>query len=197
MWCRSYRNHVIMAFPSFDTATGLWAPQANITWVVGPLRESQFVRFSKRVLSEEEAVDCASRGALTWINKRLRSSQNTLPHQNDIAVKTAASESAQRMRSGAAKLARGVRPSAGADAMLTFSRFKSMILKSGLSISDDRLQKSYAALVELRKRNHRSWAQIKTKMEHSEAMMTGPRVHRHKAKVERLPLTMRAWRRTI
>ena len=110
MWCRSYRNHVIMAFPSFDTATGLWAPQANISWVVGPLRESQFVRFSKRVLSEEEAVDCASRAALTWINKRLRSSQNTLLHQNDSAVKNPASESAQRMRSGAAKLPRGACP---------------------------------------------------------------------------------------
>jgi len=196
MWCRSYRNHVIMAFPSFDTATGLWAPQANISWVVGPLRESQFVRFSKRVLSEEEAVDCATRAAFTWINKRLRSSHDTLPHQNDGAVQNAANDSTQRLRNRAAKLARGMRPPASADAMLTFGRFKSMMLKSGLSISDDRLQKSYAALVELRKRNHRSWAQIKTKMEHTQAMRTAP-FGRPKAKVERLPLTMRAWRRII
>ena len=27
MWSRVYRNHFIMAFPSFDTATNAWAPQ--------------------------------------------------------------------------------------------------------------------------------------------------------------------------
>ena len=178
MWCRSYRDHVIMAFPSFDTATGLWAPQANISWVVGPLRQSQFVRFSKRVLSEEEAVDCASRAACTWINKRLRSSHNAAPH-------------------GAAKLARDVRPSASGGSMLTFSRFKSMMLRSGLSISEDRLHKSYAALVELRRCNHRSWAQIRMKMEDAQAMTAGPQVGGLKTKIERLPLTMRAWRRII
>ena len=31
MWSRCYRQHVIMAFPSFDTATNLWAAQADIT----------------------------------------------------------------------------------------------------------------------------------------------------------------------
>jgi hypothetical protein len=178
MWCRSYRDHVIMAFPSFDTATGLWAPQANISWVVGPLRESKFVRFSKRVLSEEDAVDCASRAARTWVNKRLRSSHNAPPH-------------------GADKLTRGVRPSVRGNSMLTFSRFKSLMLKSGLSISEDRLQKSYAALVELRRRNHCSWAQIKTKMVDAQPMTADPQVGGLKTKVERLPLSMRAWRRII
>ena len=59
MWSRCYRQHVIMAFPSFDTATNLWAAQADISWPSGPVRESEFVRFPTRVMSEAEAVSLA------------------------------------------------------------------------------------------------------------------------------------------
>ena len=52
MWSRCYREHVIMAFPSFDTATNLSAAQADISWPSGPVRESEFVRFPTRVLAK-------------------------------------------------------------------------------------------------------------------------------------------------
>ena len=32
MWSRTYRNHFIMAFPSFDTTTLNWRAQADISW---------------------------------------------------------------------------------------------------------------------------------------------------------------------
>ena len=197
MWCRSYRNHVIMAFPSFDTATGLWAPQANISWVVGPLRESEFVRFSKRVLSEDDAVACASRAARTWIDRRLRSLPKGPPRQNLTAAGDTVDAPLQPLKAGAARFARGVKLSGSPTGMLTFNRFKSMMLKSGISVSDERLQKSYAALVELRRRNHCSWAQIKTKMEHTQAMMSGAQIGGLNVKLERLPVTLRQWRRVI
>src|ERR1044072_3081759 len=72
MWSRSYRRHVIMAFPSFDAATNSWAPQADISWPIGPERESEFVRFPLRVMSESEAVACALRRGRSWIDNRLK-----------------------------------------------------------------------------------------------------------------------------
>ena len=72
MWSRSYRRHVIMAFPSFDTATNSWAPQADISWPIGPERQSEFVRFPLRVMTESEAVACALRRGQSWIDNRLR-----------------------------------------------------------------------------------------------------------------------------
>ena len=197
MWCRSYRNHVIMAFPSFDTATGLWAPQANITWVAGPLRESEFVRFSKRVMSEDDAVACASRAAQTWIDKRLRSLQKASPRRSDITAGSPVGASLQPLSGGAAKFTRRVKSLSSSTRMLTFDRFKSMMLKSGISVSDQRLQKSYAALVALRRRNHCSWAHITAKMEHTQAMMTGAQTEGLNLKLERLPLTLGQWRRII
>lgn len=72
MWNWSYRNHVIMAFPSFDAATNSWAPQADISWPRGPVRESEFVIFPIRVLSESEAVAFALRGGMSWVDQRLK-----------------------------------------------------------------------------------------------------------------------------
>src|SRR5207247_11310577 len=74
MWSRVYRNHFIMAFPSFDTATNDWAPQADISWSGGPSRDSELVRFPKRFMTEREAVTFALRRGQTWINRRLRHS---------------------------------------------------------------------------------------------------------------------------
>ena len=72
MWSWSYRKHVIMAFPSFDTATKSWAPQADISWPVGPVRESEFVRFPIRVMTESEAVACALSGGKSWVDQHVK-----------------------------------------------------------------------------------------------------------------------------
>lgn len=71
MWRRLYRNHVIMAFPSYDTATNAWAPQADISWCAGPARESEFVKFPNRFMTEADAVACALRMGQAWIDNRL------------------------------------------------------------------------------------------------------------------------------
>ena len=195
MWCRSYRNHVIMAFPSFDTATGLWAPQANITWVVGPMRESEFIRFPKRVLSEDDAADCAARAARTWIDRRLRALRHAPPRRyRPLAVAAATDRATQP---AGAKVTPNAKPSSAASRMLSFHRFKSMMRQSGVTVSDERLQKSYTALLELRRRNHSSWTEIKNKMAQSQARIANGETHGRKLKGDRLPLTLRDWRRII
>jgi hypothetical protein len=72
MWSRLYRNHVIMAFPSYDTVANAWAPQADINWFAGPFHDSKFVQFSKRCTTEEEAVTWALRRSEVWVDNRLR-----------------------------------------------------------------------------------------------------------------------------
>jgi hypothetical protein len=41
MWSRLYRNHVIMAFPTYDTVANAWAPQADINWFAGSSHDSK------------------------------------------------------------------------------------------------------------------------------------------------------------
>jgi hypothetical protein len=72
MWSRLYRNHVIMAFPSYDTVANAWAPQADINWFAGSSHDSKFVRFSKRCTTEEEAVTWALKRSEVWVDNRLR-----------------------------------------------------------------------------------------------------------------------------
>lgn len=68
MWSRMYRDHVVMAFPSYDTASKAWVPQAEITWFAGRTRSSTFVRFPDRCARERDAVRCALRKGQTWID---------------------------------------------------------------------------------------------------------------------------------
>jgi hypothetical protein len=72
MWSRLYRNHVIMAFPRYDTVANAWAPQADINWFAGSSHHSKFVRFSKRCTTEEEAVTWALRRSEVSVDNRLR-----------------------------------------------------------------------------------------------------------------------------
>jgi hypothetical protein len=72
MWSRLYRNHVIMAFPTYDTVANAWAPQADINWFAGSSHDSKFVRFSKRCTTEEEAVTWVLRRSEVWVDNRLR-----------------------------------------------------------------------------------------------------------------------------
>jgi hypothetical protein len=61
-----------MAFPSFDAATNTWVPQADISWVAGPLRDSEFVRFTARARTEDEAVRRAVQNGTEWVDGRLK-----------------------------------------------------------------------------------------------------------------------------
>jgi hypothetical protein len=54
-------------------ARNSWRPQADITWSKGLQRDSEFIRFPLRVMSESEAVACALSRGKSWINNRLRS----------------------------------------------------------------------------------------------------------------------------
>src|SRR5687767_951570 len=70
MSSRLYGDHLIMAFPSFDTATNGWVPQADISWNhKSPSRKFAFVRFPNRCKTEAEAVDAALDLAKAWIDK--------------------------------------------------------------------------------------------------------------------------------
>jgi hypothetical protein len=73
MWSQMYREHFIMAFPSFDAATRTWVPQADISWGAGTLRDSEFVRFAARAPTEDEAVSRAMQNGIEWIDGRLNS----------------------------------------------------------------------------------------------------------------------------
>jgi hypothetical protein len=72
MWSRLYRNHVIMAFPTYDTVANAWAPQADINWFAGSSHDSKLVQFSKRCTTEEEAVTWVLRRSEVWVDNRLR-----------------------------------------------------------------------------------------------------------------------------
>ena len=197
MWCRSYRNHVIMAFPSFDAATGLWASQANISWVVGPARESEFVRFPKRALTEAEAVASALSAARTWVDKRLRTPHGVSPREfpNPAGSIRALTSTLMSSRDNV-PLPRPAK-SSGNSRILTFHQFKSLIGKSGWNGSAQSLHKSYAALLQLRKQDHRSWAQIRFKIGGSQENAPAAQTLAFNLKAARLPLTMRDWRRII
>jgi hypothetical protein len=81
MWSQLYREHFIMAFPSFDAATNTWVPQADITWCAGTLRDSEFVRFTARVATEDEAVSWAMQNGIEWIDGRLKLRSESLGFQ--------------------------------------------------------------------------------------------------------------------
>jgi hypothetical protein len=186
MWFRSYRDHVIMAFPSFDTSTNLWAPQANISWVVGSSRRSEFVRFARRVTTEAEAAAWAVHASERWVDQRVR----TLERESQRgAGRNASAASKSRLPSRALKNIPGA---------LTFEQFKSLMGRSGFAGSERALKKSYMALARLRKDSHRSWAQIKVKVKHSQQYMrTRPERPGTRTAGARLPLTPRDWRRVI
>ncbi len=193
----SYRNHVIMAFPSFDTATGRWAAQANISWVVGPVRESEFVRFPKRVGSEAEAVASALSAARVWIDKREKMHHGLSPHGTQEPGSIRALGSGLMRGSDNLAFLHTVKSPVTTKRLLTFNQFKVLMEKSGWSGSEHSLHKSYAALLQLRKQNHRSWAQIKSKIPNSQEGAMPAQAFPFKAKTARLPLTLRDWQRII
>ena len=77
----------------------------------------------------------------------------------------------------------------------TFGQFKSVIARSGATLSEETLHKSYAALVKLRKNNHWSWAQTRRKVEHSQHPRSAAKAPAKWQSPARIPLTERGWRR--
>lgn len=194
MWSRSYRNHVIMAFPSFDTLTNSWAPQADISWCCGADRESEFVRFRNRVMTENEAVTFALRRSVAWINhhlKQLQQGQTQSPQTNEIKSLAALKEGLKRL---SAKRTHAPLPDNSAPS-LTYHQFKSLMAKLDFHNSEQSLHKSYEALIELRKTQHCSWTEIRKKVEHSREVLSAANRSPRRIKQSRLPLTPRAWQR--
>ena len=197
MWYQSYRDHVIMAFPSFDTATSLWAPHASITWIVGTERRSEFVRFAKRAFTEAEAAACALSAGKSWVDAHIKSSANVVSRERDQTSIVSQASDLRLPNRHRAMARRAVGVSQTARTMLTFDQFKSWVDQSDPNVSDQLLQKSYAALVQLKKHQHCSWAHIMVKMKNSRSQIAPAPSARRRAKSSHLPLTLRDWRRII
>jgi len=202
MWSRCYREHVIMAFPSFDTATNLWAAQADISWPSGPVRESEFVRFPTRVMSEAEAVSLALSRSKYWIDRRLlhrrvegrKGRERILGRMMELQDRVSQAHSKDLPPKDLPRihLARAKDPTS----VLTFDQFKAALLRSGAKLSERSLQKSYFALMKLAK-NGCSWPEIKLKIKQSQDRLTAPKTASRSVHSARLPLTETEWRRIV
>src|SRR5262245_1154118 len=191
MWSRLYRNHVIMPFPSYDTATNAWAPQADISWSVGPSRESAFVRFPNRFMTEGDAVACALRRGEAWIDDHLGRLHSISGSGHARTI-----DKIETDKNGLEIVTLPPQPRTWhVEKIFTFCQFKSVIARSGVRLSEETLHKSYAALVKLRKNNHWSWAQTRNKAEHSQHHRNAPQTSAKHPSPARIPLTERGWRR--
>jgi hypothetical protein len=190
MWTRLHRDHFIMAFPSFDTATNSWTPQADISWCAGPVRESEFVRFRTHATTEDEAVNFALHKGVAWINQRLR-------HLGKAPVHARGGDVIEALRHRHSRQSSVLGPTTSQPDTLTFNQFKSVVSKLGLSGSDQSLRKSYDALIKLRKSRHWTWAEIRNKVEQSQGFRTATRQSARRTPGARLPLTPRQWRRIV
>ena len=198
MWNRLYRNHVIMPFPSYDTATNAWAPQADISWCAGASRVSKFVKFPNRFMTEADAVACALRSGEEWIDNRLGRllSGSGSEHPAVIDMIGALKKSLRKVSPTLPPRTQGS-IQWHAEKTFTFGQFKSVIGRSGVKLSEQTLQKSYAALVKLRENNHWSWAQTREKVECSRRDRSAAESPARPQKAARIPLTERDWRRIV
>jgi hypothetical protein len=198
MWNRLHRKHVIMAFPSFDTATNSWVPQADISWCIGPMRESAFVRFTTRVTTEDEAVSCALHKGVSWIDQRLKHLRNRQPAVRERRGDVIEALQQRLKRSNSRRLPIFQLTTTASQAKtLTFDQFKSVMAKLGLRASEQSLHKSYHALIKLCKTRHYSCAEIRDKMQRSQQLPVTARRLARGAKAPELPLTTRDWRRIV
>jgi hypothetical protein len=198
MWNRLYRNHVIMPFPSYDTATNAWAAQADISWCAGSSREWEFVKFSNRFTTEAGAIACALRSGEAWIDRRLGRSRSQSGSER-VARSGTIGALKRSLRQVSPTHPRQTQGSSQwhAEKTLTFGQFKSVIAKSGVTLSEQTLQKSYAALVKLRKNRHWSWTQLREKVEHSQRDRGAAESTARQPRVSSIPLTERDWRKIV
>jgi len=198
MWSRLHGDYFIMAFPSFDTATNRWAPQADVSWNHNsPRRKFAFIRFSNRFKSEAEAVAFALDMTPVWIERhgeRLHSAAGP-ELMRVIDVMEALKESMARTASKQPRRA-VLRARERVAPLFTFDQFKSLIAQKGLRLGNQTLQKSYAALVKLRREKRLSWAETRHKVEVSQLCLPGLQAAARRPKAARIPLTKRDWRNT-
>jgi hypothetical protein len=198
MWNRLYRKHVIMPFPSYDTATNAWAAQADISWCTGSSREWQFVKFSNRFTTEADAIACALRGGEAWIDRRLGRSRRESGSERVTRIGTIGA-----LRKSLRKVSPAQRPRTQGSSQwhvgnaLTFGQFKAVIAKGGVTLTEQMLQKSYAALVKLRKNRHWSWTQLREKVEHSQRDRGAAESPPRQPRISSIPLTERDWRKSL
>ena len=192
MWSRLYRNHVIMAFPTYDTVTNAWAPQADINWFAGSSHDSKFVQFSKRCATEEKAVTWALRRSEVWVDNRLRRlSRATLPGRGrGIDMIEAAKSHLGKVTPKQPVRGRSA-TEPGPEKTLTFYEFKCAFGGSGLKLSDENLQKSHAALTKPRNHDHGSRLETRKKLEHTRPDLTAAVLPR----AAHIPPRQRPWRR--
>jgi hypothetical protein len=193
MWSRLHRDYFIMAFPSFDTTTNSWTPQADISWCAGPVRESEFVRFRTHAPTEDEAVNFALHKGVAWINQRLKHLRKACvvdERGGDVI------EALQERRTRQSSLLPST-TAASQTKTLTFNQFKSVMSKRGLSGSEQSLRKSYDALIKLGKIRHWTWADIRDKVQQSQGFRTAARRAARRTQAAQLPLTLRQWRRLV
>jgi hypothetical protein len=192
MWSRLYRNHMIMAFPTYDTIANAWAPQADINWFAGTSHDSEFVQFSKRCTTEEEAVTWALRRSEVWVDSRLRRlSRAILPERGrGIDMIEAAKSHLGKVTPEQPVRAR-LATEPGPEKTLTFCQFKGTFVGSGLKLGDEILQKSRASLTKPRNHDHWSRLETKKKLEHTRQDLTAAVPPR----AAHIPLRQRPWRR--
>lgn len=190
MWSRSYRRHVIMAFPSFDTASNSWAPQADISWPIGPERQSEFVRFPLRVMTENEAVACALRRGQSWIDNRLkaRSAENAATLVLNGINPLPGSFRRTNLKPPAKPTATIRNDSTEP---FTFAQFKSAVMRPGTKVSETALRKSYSGLMQLQKNKDLSTAEIWATVNRVQKLL--PSRPKRRAQRCRLPMTERDW----
>jgi hypothetical protein len=185
-----------MAFPSFDTATNAWAPQADVSWSVGASREFAFIKFPGRLPTEAEAINRALDMAQSWIDERLCGLRTQVAGSGRGRVIDIVDALKVRLAKSAPKAPPRSQPAQPREEKgLTFDQFKSAIAAGGLIITEQALQKSYAALVKLRKDERWSWAETRRRLEQSKRELTVAGSARRRARSVRLPLTERDWRR--
>jgi hypothetical protein len=190
MWSRLYRNHVLMAFPTYDSDKHGWAPQVEVNSFLGPSHDSMFVRFPNRFQTEDEAVNWALARGQVWIDKRIDRLQGLVrrPRRmfDRIEVFNASVTKAIPQQPRLAHAS----PHQSLKARLTFEKFRRLIAqKKGLTCSVKTLQKSYAALVKVRKTKHWSWAEAERKVTRAQPVPASAGAPR------RIPLSERAWGR--
>lgn len=191
MWSRLYRNHVLMAFPTYDSAKHAWVPQVDINWFLGTSHDSTFVRFPRRFLTEDEAVSCALARGQAWIDKRLERLQGRSPERrrmlDRIETFGGIAPEARLKQPYPAQAApkRFTKPS------FTFEEFARLLAQTGLAPDVKTLQKSYAALVKVKKIKRWSWAETKRKV------MRAQQTRATTGAPQRIPLSERAWGKIV
>jgi hypothetical protein len=149
--------------------------------VTGSERKSEFVRFAKRVFTEAEAATCALKAGQSWVDRQLKTAEVEAPCASTEDLGSSRLRDVGTLR---------------ATKTLTLDQFRRWVDRSAFDVSERQLQKSYAALLQLRKRQHCSWANLIAKVLNSRPQILSSGAKRN-PRASKIPLTPRDWRRII